>query len=73
LIPTAVGRIFAIETDAEAGVSESVANALRNKSLLLVVDNCEHVVEACAELFTHLLLACPRVRVLATSREPLGV
>jgi predicted ATPase len=45
---------------------------LRNKSLLLVVDNCEHVVDAVARLIDDVLRTCPRVRILATSREPLG-
>jgi len=43
------------------------------KELLLVVDNCEHLLAACAELMDALLRACRRLRVLATSREPLGV
>ena len=46
---------------------------LQPKHLLLVLDNCEHLVEACAELVAHLLRTCPRLQVLATSREPLGV
>ncbi|RSS99310.1 AAA family ATPase, partial [Streptomyces sp. WAC05950] len=44
-----------------------------HRSLLLVLDNCEHVVEAAAELTERLLTHCPGVRVLATSREPLGI
>ncbi|MFF9979920.1 AfsR/SARP family transcriptional regulator [Streptomyces erythrochromogenes] len=44
-----------------------------HRSLLLVLDNCEHVVEAAAELAERLLTHCPGLRVLATSREPLGV
>ncbi|MFJ9767963.1 BTAD domain-containing putative transcriptional regulator [Streptomyces erythrochromogenes] len=44
-----------------------------HRSLLLVLDNCEHVVEAAAELAERLLTHCPGVRVLATSREPLGI
>ncbi|MFF5807948.1 BTAD domain-containing putative transcriptional regulator [Streptomyces sp. NPDC012746] len=44
-----------------------------HRSLLLVLDNCEHVIGAAAELAERLLTHCPGVRVLATSREPLGV
>ncbi len=73
LMPTAVARIFGVRGEAEVDVHETLANILRTKSLLLVVDNCELIVEACAELCSHLLLMCPQVRVLATSREPLGV
>ena len=43
------------------------------RRLLLVLDNCEHLVDACARLADALLRACPRLRVLATSREALGV
>ncbi|MGE7391577.1 BTAD domain-containing putative transcriptional regulator [Streptomyces sp. NPDC004126] len=47
--------------------------ALADRPLLLVLDNCEHVVDEAAALAARLLAACPRLRVLATSREPLGV
>ena len=46
---------------------------LLSKRLLLVLDNCEHLVASCAQLIDTLLRACPGLRVLATSREPLGV
>ncbi|MEW2412478.1 BTAD domain-containing putative transcriptional regulator [Streptomyces sp. NPDC046866] len=47
--------------------------ALSDRALLLVLDNCEHLVDEAAALAARLLAACPRLRVLATSREPLGV
>jgi len=47
--------------------------ALRSRSVLLVFDNCEHVIAAAAGLADRLLGECPRLRVLATSREPLGI
>ncbi|MDF5758553.1 BTAD domain-containing putative transcriptional regulator [Spongiactinospora sp. TRM90649] len=47
--------------------------ALTDRSTLLVLDNCEHVIDGVAALAEHLLAACPRLRVLATSREPLGL
>jgi predicted ATPase/DNA-binding SARP family transcriptional activator len=50
-----------------------LVEALRDRELLLVLDNCEHVIEACAELAGTLLLHCPKLHILATSREPLGV
>lgn len=46
---------------------------LRDKRLLLVVDNCEHLLDATAQLLTAIMRAAPRVRVIATSREPLSV
>ncbi|MFF5206370.1 BTAD domain-containing putative transcriptional regulator [Streptosporangium sp. NPDC000396] len=50
-----------------------LAEALADRSLLLVLDNCEHVVSAAAALAERLLSACPKLRILATSREPLGI
>ncbi|MGH2819640.1 MAG: ATP-binding protein, partial [Actinomycetota bacterium] len=57
----------------EATVEDSIVDLLRNKHLLLVVDNCEHVLDAIARLLETVLRACPRVVVLATSRERLGL
>jgi predicted ATPase/class 3 adenylate cyclase len=51
----------------------ALAEYLRTKRLLILLDNCEHLVEACAALVETLLRGCPDLRVLATSREPLGV
>lgn len=52
---------------------DTVVGYLRSKRLLLVLDNCEHMVDCCAELVETLLRRCPRVVVLATSRRSLGV
>ncbi|HKV44222.1 MAG TPA: AAA family ATPase, partial [bacterium] len=51
----------------------AVVEHLRAKKLLLLVDNCEHLVEACAQAARTLLNACPELRVLATSQEVLGI
>ncbi|MGY1605576.1 MULTISPECIES: BTAD domain-containing putative transcriptional regulator [unclassified Geodermatophilus] len=51
----------------------AVATAVQDRPLLLVLDNCEHVVEAAATVCAELLPRCPELRVLATSREPLGL
>jgi predicted ATPase/DNA-binding SARP family transcriptional activator len=53
--------------------TDRLADALRDRRLLLVLDNCEHVVEPAAELADRLLRAAPGLRILATSREPLGL
>ena len=52
---------------------ESLTDYLRTKRLLLVLDNCEHLVEASAQVSAHLLRECSTVRILATSREALGI
>ncbi len=50
-----------------------VTDYLRGKSLLLILDNCEHLIDACAQLADHLLHACPALKILASSREGLGI
>src|SRR5207248_11534193 len=52
---------------------DELAGFLRNRSLLLVLDNCEHLVAPCAQLAQALLRSCANLSLLATSREPLGV
>src|SRR5829696_6984575 len=54
-------------------LTDTLVDALGDKGLLLVLDNCEHLVEAAAQLVDALLDSCPRLRVLATSREPLDI
>ncbi|MFJ8668051.1 AfsR/SARP family transcriptional regulator [Streptomyces sp. NPDC093600] len=58
---------------AQGDATERLAAALRDRPALLVLDNCEHVVDAVAELASGLLRAVPGLRILATSREPLAV
>ncbi|HET9139354.1 AfsR/SARP family transcriptional regulator [Actinophytocola sp.] len=54
-------------------VADRLVAALRGRAVLLVLDNCEHLIEAVAALADRLLGACPRLRILATSREPIGI
>jgi non-specific serine/threonine protein kinase len=55
------------------GETDVLVDYLRDKSLMLVIDNCEHLVEACAEFAEILLKGCPQVKLLATSREDLRI
>ena len=55
------------------GIEETVIEYLRTRQLLLVVDNCEHVLAAAARLLDQIVRHCPRTSVLATSREALGI
>jgi predicted ATPase/DNA-binding SARP family transcriptional activator len=55
------------------GAGDRLVDALRARRMLLVVDNCEHVIDHAAELAGRLLRGCPGLRILATSREPLGL
>ena len=52
---------------------DTLVEAVGGRSLLVVLDNCEHLVGACAKLADALLRGCPNLALLATSREPLGI
>jgi predicted ATPase/DNA-binding SARP family transcriptional activator len=56
-----------------AGPLARLAAALADRDEVMVLDNCEHVIEAAAALAAHVLAACPRMRILATSRQPLRI
>lgn len=73
LVPQAVAAALGIPERADRTLAEALANVLRPRQLLLVLDNCEHLLAACAELIAALLRACPQLRVLATSREALTI
>src|SRR5713226_8899789 len=72
LVPSAVATVLGLEIRADDLLSGLVTR-LRDKRILLLLDNCEHVIEAVASLAAALLGRAPSVNILATSREPLGV
>jgi predicted ATPase/DNA-binding winged helix-turn-helix (wHTH) protein len=69
LVPTALASVLGIEIKTEEPLRELIAT-LKNRQMLLVLDNCEHVVAAAANLAAGILRGVPGVQVLATSREP---
>jgi len=73
LVLMAVAGVLGVQQTPGTPVMESLASVLARQQLLLVLDNCEHVVGAAAELCAGLLPLADDVRVLATSREPLGL
>jgi predicted ATPase/DNA-binding transcriptional regulator YiaG len=73
LVAEAVAATLRVRAPPGQPLADALAAALQSKGVLLVLDNCEHLVDACARLAELLLRACPGVRVLATSREPLGI
>lgn len=73
LIPPTVVAVLGLRDDGHRPQLEILTDFLRSKTLLLVLDNCEHVIEACAQLSQTLLRTCPKLRILASSREALGV
>lgn len=73
LVPQTVARVLGLPEQAARSTDETLLSALRDRHLLLIADNCEHLLEACARLFDTLLRYCPDVRILATSRETLRI
>ncbi len=73
LVAPAIGGAVDVHERPEEALTDTLAEQLHARHLLVVLDNCEHLVEACAELAGALSSACPRLHVLATSRVPLAV
>jgi len=68
-----VAAVLGVREQPGVPAAEAVARVLARQQLLLVLDNCKHVLGAAAELCAGLLAGCDDVRVLATSREPLAI
>jgi predicted ATPase/class 3 adenylate cyclase len=73
LVPATAAAVLGVRDSSERPAQESLVAALRSRRVLLLLDNCEHLLEACARLADALVRGCPRVMVLATSRAPLGL
>ncbi|HEY3899711.1 MAG TPA: adenylate/guanylate cyclase domain-containing protein [Chthoniobacter sp.] len=73
LVTEAVAAALDLRQEPERSLVTTLGAFCRNRSILLILDNCEHVVAACARLAETLLRSCPHLRILASSREPLGI
>ena len=73
LVPQTVATALGLPDDPRHPLVQTLVDFLKPRALMLVMDNCEHVIDACAALAERLLLACPRLRILATSREALRI
>ena len=73
LVPQTVAAALELPEDQQRSPTERVVERLRPRSTLLLIDNCEHLIEACARLADALLSRCPHLRLLATSRQALGL
>ena len=72
-VPQTIASVLRVPEQPGRPVTETLVRALRFKSLLLVLDNCEHLLSACTELADALVPVCSTLRILVTSREPLGI
>jgi predicted ATPase/class 3 adenylate cyclase len=73
LVPQTVASALRVREQPGRPLTETLVDSLGPKSLLLLFDNCEHLLAACAGLADALLRACPNLQILATSREGLGI
>jgi len=72
-VPNVVAAVLGIRAESARPIEVTLREHLRDKTMLLVLDNCEHLVHACAEFVDQLLRFCPSLKILCTSREAIGV
>ncbi|NJC99004.1 MAG: hypothetical protein C3F07_04270 [Anaerolineales bacterium] len=73
LVPQEIASAWGVQSQTGQSLSKALTNFVRNRQLLLILDNCEHVLDACATLVTGLLHAAPKIKILTTSRVSLTV
>ena len=73
LVAQAVARALGVPEETGTPIAQTLRNALQHKQALLLLDNCEHLLAACADLAEIMLQGCPGLRLLCTSREPLRI
>ncbi|WP_308640096.1 adenylate/guanylate cyclase domain-containing protein [Paenibacillus silvisoli] len=73
LIMSTIAEVLGVKEQTGKTMMASVVTAIRDKKLLLLLDNCEHLVEVCASIAAELLEKCPLLSIMATSREPLNI
>ena len=73
LVPSAVADALGVSEEPGRPLMSTLLNYLRNRQLLVVLDNCEHLIEGCARFADAVLRESSQTRILATSREPLGI
>lgn len=73
LVPVAAARALGLPDQPGRSMMDTLAGFIRDRRMLVVLDNCEHLLDATAELSMELLSACPQLTFLATSREPIAI
>lgn len=73
LVASAIGSVLGVESRSTRPTEQAVAAHIGERQMLVVLDNCEHLVGTCARATHGLLTVCPNLRILATSREPLHI
>src|ERR1700691_5058092 len=73
LVASKIASVIGVTEEPGRPLLATLADALRSRQMLLCLDNCEHLIDACAQLCQRLLASAPGLRVIATSREPMRV
>ncbi|HLK57746.1 MAG TPA: BTAD domain-containing putative transcriptional regulator [Chthonomonadaceae bacterium] len=73
LVGATVAKALGIQEQAEHTILDTMQEELAPRHMLLILDNCEHLIEACGQLSEALLHACPRLHILATSQQEMGL
>jgi predicted ATPase/class 3 adenylate cyclase len=73
LVPRTTAMAIGLREEPQRPVIDMLCDYLREKKMLIVLDNCEHLVDACAQMTNRILQAAPNARILASSREALGI
>ena len=73
VVASKISETFGIVARPGQSVVETLTDVLASQEMLIVLDNCEHLIESCAKVADGVLRRCPRARLLITSREPLGI
>lgn len=71
LLPQAIAQALGVKEDPKKGMEDSLIDYLQDKEMLIILDNCEHIIEACAQLVEKLLIVNQNLKIIATSREVL--
>jgi predicted ATPase len=73
MVPRSIAAVLGIQENASKSLPEHLQEYLSSKHLLLILDNCEHVIAGCASISDMLLKSCPELKILASSREAFGI
>ncbi len=72
-VPVAISAVLGLAAQVGGSAHDALIDALAGQEMLILLDNCEHVIDAAAKLCDGVIRHCPRIRIIATSREPLGI
>lgn len=73
LVPQAVAQVLGVQESPQRPPTDSLRQAIHDRQMLVVLDNCEHLIDGCAALAEKLLIASPNLKIIATSREGLNI